>query len=111
MVEPTEHAPAVEHVVLETPAIPISVPLSSAIPPGWELATQQIRPAKLAPPATQSGIKPTAPVMAAAGATLLVPLFTAIFTAVGHPIPTEILIALPTLCAFIGGWLHGDGRS
>jgi hypothetical protein len=96
---------------IEPPVIPVAHPLAKVLPEGWELATQQIRPIKAAPAPTTSGLKPTAPVMSSTVATMFAPILAAGLAAAGHPIPTEVLVALPTLFAFIGGWLHGDGRS
>jgi hypothetical protein len=83
----------------------------AAIPEGWELTTQTIRRRTAAPASSAPSIKPTAPVVGASIGSCVGPLIGYVAQALGHPIPSDALIAVTTLCAFLGGWLHPDGRS
>jgi hypothetical protein len=81
------------------------------IPPGWELATQQLRRIRVpgAAPAA-APIRPTAPVMSATAGAGIGPLIGYLASTLGHPIPPDVMVALTILTTFLAGWLHPAGR-
>jgi zinc transporter ZupT len=92
---------------------PIAATIAPAeIPVGWELATQTIRRIKTPGAAVpSSSIKPTGVVVGATVGSMLAPMLAGVCASIGHPLPTEIALALPTVFAFVGGWLHPAGRA